>query len=76
MPQIQGISMHGVQKYASDSRDNYALGAETCLRFRAKLCTVCRNVPQIQGIIMHMGQRYDPDSGQTFCPVCIDVPQI
>ena len=39
--------MHGVQKYASDSRDNYALGAETCLKFRADFCTVCIIFSQI-----------------------------
>ena len=44
--------MPGVHKPASDSRDIYARCAETCLRFRAHLCPVCRNPPQIQGTFM------------------------
>ena len=63
MPQIQGRLMHGVQKHASDSRQIYARGAETCLRFRVGLCTGGRNMPQIQGRFMHGMQKYASDSG-------------
>ena len=58
--------MHGVQKHASDSGDNYALGAETCLRSGGHLCTVGRNPPQIQGISMHGGQKRVSDSRHTY----------
>ena len=64
MPQIQGRFMHGVQKHASDSGDNYALGAETYLRSGGHLCTVGRNVSQIQGILMHGVQKRAPDFRQ------------
>ena len=76
MPQNWGISMHGRQRLEPDLGEGYARGAETCLRFRAYLCT---------GV-----QRHDPDSGQTyarradtclsfeadFCTGCIDMTQI
>jgi len=82
--------MPRVQKLALDSGHIYAQGAETCLRFRAYLCTGCRNMPQIQGISMHGMQKHASDSGHIYaqgaetclrfraylCPVCIDVPQI
>ena len=46
--------MHPGQKYASDSGQTYAPRAETCLRFRADLCTLGRNMPRIQGIIFRL----------------------
>ena len=90
LPQIWDKIMHGVQKRAPDSGQTYARGAETCLRFRAYLCTGCRNVPRIQGILMHGGQKHDPDPRQTYargaetcprfraylCTGCRNVPQI
>jgi hypothetical protein len=36
--------MPGVQKHASDLGEDYAWGAEICLRFRGHLCIGCRNV--------------------------------
>ena len=62
MPQILGISMHGVQKRASDSGHIYARGAETCPRFWTYLCTRGRDMSQIQGISMHGVQSHAPDS--------------
>ena len=58
--------MHGGQKHASDSGDNYALGAETCLRSGGHLCTVGRNPPQIQGISLHGVHKRVSNLGQTF----------
>jgi len=82
--------MHGVQKPASDSGHTYAWCAETCLRSRAYLCTVCINLPQIQGISMHGVQKPVSDPRHTYawgaetclrsraylCMGCIDPPQI
>ena len=82
--------MHGVQKRASDSGHTYAWGAETCLRFRAYLCTGCRNLSEIQGKSMHGVQKLASDSGHIyawgaeirltfkayFCTGCINVTQI
>jgi hypothetical protein len=42
--------MHGVQKRASELGEDYAWGAEICLRFEGRLCMGCKNVPQIQGM--------------------------
>ena len=61
LPRIRDRPMHRVQKpdpkrtdiYAqgqrpdSDLGEGYARGAETCLRFRAELCTGCRMFSQI-----------------------------
>ena len=63
MNQIQGKVMHGVQKHEPDSGDIYALGAETRLRFEAKLCTEGRDPPQTQGTFMHGVQKPAPSSG-------------
>ena len=41
--------MPGVQEPDSDSRHTYAHGAETRLKTKAHLCTVCRDMTQIQG---------------------------
>jgi hypothetical protein len=41
--------MHGVQKHAPGLREDYARGAEMCLRFEGDLCMGCRNVSQIWG---------------------------
>ena len=49
-------------KLASDSVHTSAQGVETCLRFRAYLCTGGRNPPRIQGISMHRGQKLAPVS--------------
>lgn len=49
-----------------DSGQSYAQGAETCLRFRTYLCTVCRNLPQIQGTFMHGVHNLPPDSRLVF----------
>jgi hypothetical protein len=66
LPQIWGKSLHGGQKHASDSGHIYAQGAETCLRFRAYLCTGSRNMPQIRDISMHRVQKHASDSGHTY----------
>ena len=90
LPQIQGISMHGVQKRASDSGHIYARCAEPCLRSRAYLCTVCIILPLIQGIFMHGVQNHASDSRHIYargaetclrfraylCTVCRTLPQI
>ena len=82
--------MHGVQKPASDLGHTYARCAETRPRFKAYLCTVCRNPPQIQGIFMHGVQKPASDSGHIYarcaetrlrfrthlCTVCRNPPQI
>ena len=52
-PKNWGRLMHGVHKRASDLREDFARGAETCLRIGADFCTGCINVPQIWGKILH-----------------------
>ena len=82
--------MHGVQKPASVSGYIYARCAETCLRFRAYLCTGCRNMPQFQGTFMHGVQKPASNSGHIYawgaetclrfrahlCMGCKNMPQI
>ena len=65
-PRIRGRPMHGVQKPDPDPGDIYARWAETCLRFKAHLCPVCRNLPQIQGTFMPGVQKHAPDSGHIY----------
>ena len=90
LPRIRGTPMHRGQKHASDSGHTYALGAETCLRFRGHLCTEGRDLTQIQGTLMHWVQKPDSDSRQTYarsaeirlrfkgylCPGCRNLTQI
>ena len=65
-PRIRDRPMHIGQKSASDPGDINARGAETCLRFRADLCTGGRNMPQIRGIFMHGVQKHASDSGDNY----------
>ena len=53
MPQIWGKILHGVQKHASDLGEDFAWGAETCLRIGGRFCTVCINMPQNWGKVLH-----------------------
>ena len=58
--------MHGVQKSASDLGEDFARGAETCLRFGGRFCMGCRNVPEIWGKVLHGVHKRASDLGQTF----------
>ena len=51
--QIWGKVLHGVQKRVSVLGEDFAWGAETCLRFGGRFCMGCINVPQIQGRLLH-----------------------
>jgi hypothetical protein len=68
LPRIRGRPMHRVQKPASDSGDIYAQSAETRLRSRAHLCTVCRDLTQIRGTFMPGVQKPAPDPRDIYAP--------
>ena len=58
--------MHRGQKSASDPRDIYARGAETCLRSGGHLCTGGRNLPKIWDIPMPGVQKPASDPGHIY----------
>ena len=66
LPQIWGITLQGLQKYASDLGEDFAWGAKICLRFGGRFCMGCINVPQLWGKILHGVHKRASDLGQTF----------